>query len=467
MGSGPTPSFTPDNAPKKGPTPSFVPDAQEVKKKDVAGPSQTSPSTPSPSGQMPGFAQSRKWDVNAVPSTSPSTPQPAANKPAQLPQFIYNNNLNTGTKPSVRGYQYNEPKPVDDRSLAVKFLDYVPDVLEPMMGSAPAVIKNITAPETIAYNLRVQDYESRRLVASKNEFENSEFQNANVRANTPGTPEYQTKVAAQYPGVAVAPVVQERNTLDKARAFSDWYLLNTNPSAYNDLKKNEQNYSQEWRREPGIIQSAISPTIAPALEYSNELMLQKARATSDIYALNLYSKASAESFYINKKELDNNYGAQKLAYDSAYDTLMAWPKDADGIYIANTSEEQTKLSETMNTYKLLIADEGFVSAMMAVKKDQKDIADAKSALSTTIKENHLYFIAQDKAKKRSAEKQARLSKLGPVFEWKAKNIDNPAAMAIVDATMGFAYLHKACGDGDEFSWTDDVTIGLRLGQRRW
>jgi len=135
---------------------------------------------------------------------------------------------------------------------------------------------------------------------------------------------------------------------------------------------------------------------------------------------------------------------------------MAWPKDADVIYIANTSEEQTKLSETMNTYKLLIADEGFVSAMMAVEKDQKDIADAKSALSITIKENPLYFIAQDQAKQRSAEEQARLSQLGPVFEWKAKNIDNPAAMAIVDATMGFAYLPKAFGDGDEFSWTDDV-----------
>ena len=436
----------------------------KVKKKDVAGPSQTSPSTPSPSGQMPGFVQSQRLDVNAGPSISPSTPQPVSTKPAQLPQFIYNNNLNTGAKPSVRGYQYDEPRPVDDRSLAIKFLDYVPDVFEPMMGSGPDIIKNLTASETMSYNAKVQSYESRRLVASKNEFENIESQNANVRANTPGTPEYQTKVAEQYPGVAVAPVVQERNTLDKARAFSDWYLLNTNPSLYNDLKSPEQYYSQEWRREPSAIQSAIAPMLAPAYEYTNELMLQKARATSDIYALNLYSKASSNSFYINEKELDRKYGPQKLAYDSAYDTLMAWPKDADGNYIANTSEEQTKWSETMNTYKLLISDEGFVSAMQAVDKDLSDVRSAHSAISLTIKENPLFFIAQDQAKQRSAEEQARLSQLGPVFEWKAKNIDNPAAMAIVDAAISFTFLPKAFGDGDEFGWADNVYNVSSLGR---
>lgn len=455
---------------QKSPPSGFDPNKPyKVKKKDVAGTSQTSPSTPSPSGQMPGFVQSQKLDVNAAPSISPSTPQPVSTKPAQLPQFIYNNNLNTGAKVTGRGGYNPSAGEIMDANLMspAKITDSV-------SGSGPANYSwapsgPTSAPTPTAATNTVAGVVQTQLIPKeyqeytyKKEFDKIQLENASVRANTPGTPEYQTKVAAQYPGVAIAPVTQEQNTLDKAREFSDWYLLNTNPSLYNDLKNPVKYYSQE--QEPSLIQSIITPGSAAVDDYTRPFALQTARATYDTHSLNNYTKAINRSLEINKSFLDSTYGPQKLAYNSAYDTLMAWPKDPNGIYIANTPEEQTKLSETMNTYNLLISDEGFVSAMQAVYKDHQDLVAADSAHKQVIRENPLFFIAQDQAKQRSAEEQARLSQLGPVFEWKAKNIDNPAAMAIVDAAIGLTYLPKAFGDGDEFGWTDDLYNKASIGR---
>lgn len=446
MGDGKKDSFIPD-APSQetGAKDSFVPDAVDVKKKDTTG----GASVPSPTMSTTPVGRSFASVTTGAKSASASTPSAV-----KLPNFIYNQNLYTGAKPTTRGamslsegdiytasitdntkkiqpgsgpqtYSWSPSGPVDVKEPTETIKTYGQAgefTLNPFQafGKTPTIGVESYVEDPSVSRFRYEAYVSKIEEADKQSQQNKlAFAQANPGVN-----------------VDTAPLSPE----EKAKQFASYYMLNESPDSY----MQEQQAVDYW-----------AGKVAENNTVENQFMLQKARGVAGMNAINLYQTANYYAAEIDRERLNNNYSAQIAEIDNIGRQIEEWPKNEEGQPIANSPEDVDKWNALVASAQQISNDKDFMSLSERADKRNQNVRESYEAQKQIIKQNPLWFMAEDSARKAAAQTEVDLEKLGPVFSWKAKNIDNPATQAVVDFAIGVSYVPKAFG-GEGYDWTDAI-----------
>ena len=383
----------------------FIPpaDAKSVKKKEVAGSSQTSPSTPSPSGQMPGFVQSQRLDVNAVPSTSPSTPQPAAVpqsvQAAKLPNIIYNSNLFTGTG----GINRQEPKSLlGTPSSGPESFEWAP---------SPNAITTLATPQaTTTYNAGA-------LVPKKETYDFGDFV-TDMESQEVESQKSKAAFSAET-GVPVDQTYGQRTALQKALDYNDQYQLRYDPDTYNYQK------------------TKIESNVGDPVRY------QEAVVEKQMYALRQYSNVIYSKMNEGVDILDQYHPTDLSIFDNTMNQLSSWPKNSDGSPKVNSQDEVDQYNNLINTRDFLMSNPTFSSAVQSINYRNNQLVEINDAAAQVVRDNPEYYLDLSKRKAKQEENAGLGVGLSAVSGGRNEEIQNPVMRSIVDFGVSLVYAPKA------------------------